>query len=49
MSGRVPGGTLVGMTGDFLPRRRQASIRAQLLTLVVVLAAAAAVVVYLVR
>jgi predicted nucleic acid-binding Zn ribbon protein len=34
------------MTGDFLPRRRQASVRIQLLT-VLLLIAAAVVVIYL--
>jgi hypothetical protein len=33
-------GRLEGMTGDFLPRRRQASLLAQLLTVVGLIAAA---------
>jgi hypothetical protein len=32
---------LEGMTGDFLPRRRRASMRAQLLTVLFLIAAAA--------
>jgi hypothetical protein len=38
-SGAFPG-RLEGMTGDFLPQRRQASLLAQLLTIVVIIAAA---------
>jgi hypothetical protein len=34
-------GRLEGMTGDFLPRRRQASLLTQLLTVVVLIAVAA--------
>lgn len=33
-------GRLEGMTGDFLPQRRQASLLAQLLTIVALIAAA---------
>jgi len=42
MGGGVLRGRLEGMTGDFLPRRRQASILTQLLTVVVLIAAVAA-------
>jgi hypothetical protein len=37
----VSPGRLGDMTGDFLPRRRQASARAQLLTVLLLIAAAA--------
>jgi hypothetical protein len=33
-------GRLEGMTGDFLPQRRQASLLAQLLTIIALIAAA---------
>ena len=38
MGGGGSRSTLEGMTGDFLPRRRQASILSQALTIVIVLA-----------
>ena len=38
MGGGGSRSTLEGMTGDFLPRRRQASILSQALTVVIVLA-----------
>ena len=38
MGGGVLRSTLEGMTGDFLPRRRQASVLSQALTLLIVLA-----------
>ncbi|GAA1588878.1 hypothetical protein GCM10009789_48170 [Kribbella sancticallisti] len=41
MSGGRPRSTLDGMTGDFLPNRRQASVRTQLLAVVVLVAAVA--------
>lgn len=41
MSDGLPQRTLDCMTGDFLPHRRQASLKAQLVTIVVLLAAAA--------
>jgi hypothetical protein len=40
MAGGVSPGRLEGMTGDFLPQRRQASLLAQLLTIIVLIAAA---------
>jgi hypothetical protein len=39
MGGDVSPGRLEGMTGDFLPRRRQASLRTQLLTIIAIVAA----------
>lgn len=41
MSRRRPVGTLESMTGDFLPRRRQASTRTQAVAATVLLAVAA--------
>jgi hypothetical protein len=41
MGERVSLGTLERMTGDFLPRRRQASVRTQLLTVLFLIAAVA--------
>lgn len=41
MDGDVSPGILEGMTGDFLPRRRQASALSQLLTALLLIAAAA--------
>ena len=41
MDGRRSRSMLDDMTGDFLPHRRQASVRAQLLTALFLLAAAA--------
>jgi hypothetical protein len=41
MAEGVPPGRLDDVTGDFLPRRRQASSRAQLLTILFLIAAAA--------
>ena len=38
MGGGISRSTLEGMTGDFLPRRRQASLLSQALTVVIVLA-----------
>ena len=42
MGGALRPGTLEGMTGDFLPQRRQASLLTQLLTVIVLIAVAAA-------
>jgi hypothetical protein len=41
MSGSGRRSKLEGMTGDFLPQRRQASLRTQLLTVVLLIAVAA--------
>lgn len=40
MGGGPRAGTLEGMTGDFLPQRRQASLLTQLLTVIVLIAVA---------
>jgi hypothetical protein len=40
MGGEVSPGTLEDMTGDFLPQRRQASLRIQLLSVVLIIAVA---------
>jgi len=37
MSGAAAASRLDGMTGDFLPRRQKASVRAQVVTVVVLL------------
>ena len=46
MGDGVSPGRLDDVTGDFLPRRRQASVKAQLLTMLFLIAAALAIYLY---